>query len=165
MLHKNLTQVMILLWKIQCTKIRTMHWQGSVRILPCGLNSLSAGRVLLQTTPPMTIMKASRNNYKPFMGDSSTLTPSNGFDNQHLQKKKILLPSVFLQAVILHVQTLDPSRNPCFWRQDLIWIQDKLICFRSVTRRRSSCITIGSLWRNKYTKLVFKVVIRILIFD
>jgi hypothetical protein len=39
------------------------------------------------------------------MGDSSMSTPSNGFESQCLQNKKILLHSVFSLAVILHVQT------------------------------------------------------------
>ena len=111
MLHKTLTHMMMLLWKLQCTTMREMPWKGSVRILPCGLNSLLTGRIFWQTPPPIPIMKTSRKNYKQFMGDYSMLTPSNGFENQCLQNKKGLLPSVFSQAVILHVQTLEPSRN------------------------------------------------------
>ena len=137
----------------------------SMIIVPCGLNSLLTGRVFWQTPPPIPIMKTSRNNYKPFMGYSSTSTSSNGFKNQCMQNKKDFLPSLFSQAFILHVQTLEPSINLCFWRQEIIWTQDKLICFQIVTRRSSSCITTGSSWINKYIKLIMKVVIKILLFD
>ena len=134
-------------------------------ILLCGLNILSTGRIFWQTPPPIPIMKTSGNNCKLFMGDSYTLNPSNGFENQSLQNKKGFLPSVLSQAVILHVHTLDPSRNMCFWRQELIWTHDKLICFQSITLRRSSWIITGSLWKNTDTKLITKVVIKILLFD
>ena len=98
------------------------------------------------------------------MGDSSTLVSSNIFKNQRLKKKKGFLPSVFFQAVILHFQTLEPSGN-FFRRQELIWTQDKLICFQIVTQKRSSCLTKGSLWKNPYAKLVMELVIKLLIFD
>ena len=48
------------------------------------------------------------------MGDSSISNPSNGFENQCLRNNKGFLPSVFSQAVILHVHTLEPSRNILF---------------------------------------------------
>ena len=124
-LHKTLTQIMMLLWKLQCTTMMTMPWKGSIRILPWGLNILSTGRVIWQTPPPIPTMKTSRNNCKPFMGDYPMLTPSNGFDNQRLQNKTGFIHSVFSQAFILHVHTLEPSRNLCFWRQELIWTQEK----------------------------------------
>ena len=164
-LHKTLNHMMILSWEIQWTKMRKMSWKGSVIIVPCGLNSLSNGLVFGQTPPPIPIMKTSRKNFKPFMGYSSTSAPSNIFKNRHLQKIKGLFSSVLSQSVILHVQTLEPSRNICFCRKKLIWTQDKRICFQIVTWRRSSCITTGSLCGNTYTKLVMKLVIKIVIFD
>ena len=106
MIHKTLTKIMMLSWKLQCTTTRKMPWQGSVLILPRRLNSLSTGQVFCQTPPLIPIMNTSRKNCKPFMGDLSTSTTSNGFDNQRLQKNEGLIPSVSLQAVILHVQTL-----------------------------------------------------------
>ena len=149
MMYNTLIQMMMMLsWKLQRSKMITMPCKGGGIIVHCGLNSLSTGRVFWLTPSPIPIMKTSRNNSKPFMGYSSTLTPSNGFENKHLQKNKGLLPYVFLRAVILHVQTLEPSSNLYFWRQELIWTHDKLIGFQSVTRRRSSCITTGSLWIN-----------------
>ena len=164
-LHKNLTHIMMILWKLQCTTMRTMPWQGRVRMLPCGLNSLSTGHFLWQTPPPMPIMKTSENNWKPFMEDSSTSTPSNGFKNQSLQNKKGFIHSVFSQAVILYVQTLETSINLCFWRQELIWTQEKPVGLQSVTRRSSSCTPTGISWKNTNTKLLKKLVIKLVLFD
>ena len=155
---------MMLSWKLQCMKMRTMTFQGSVRILTCVLKHLSTGRVFLQTYPTIPIMKTSINNCKPFMVDSSTSTSSNGFENHNLKKKKGFLPYVLSQDFILHVQTLEASRNMCFRMQELIWTQEKLMCFQSVARRRSSWITTGSLWINTYTKSAMKVVIKIVLF-
>ena len=115
-LHNNLTLIVMLLWKLKCTTMRTMPWKGSVRIVPCGLNSLSTGRVFWQTTPTIPIRKNSINNCKPFIGDSYKLTSSIGFDNQRLQNEKGLIPYILFQTDILHVQNLDPSGNLCFWQ-------------------------------------------------
>ena len=144
--------------------MRKILSKGSVRTVPCRLNRLLAGSVFWQKPPPIPITKTSLTNCKPFMGYSSTSNPSNGFKNQTLQKKKYFLPYVFFQAVILHVQTLETSRNLCFVRKELIWTQEKLIRFQSVTQRSLICITTGSLWRNIYTKSVMKVVIKIILF-
>ena len=62
MLQNNLTQMMILLCKLQCTEIRTMPCNWSVRIVPCGLNSLSTGRVFWKTSPPILQIRHSAPN-------------------------------------------------------------------------------------------------------
>ena len=44
-LHKNLTHMMMLSQKLQCTTMRMMTWEGTVILVPCGLNILLTGRV------------------------------------------------------------------------------------------------------------------------
>ena len=83
MLYKTLTQMMMLLWEIKCTTMRTMPCKGGIIILTCGLNILSTGSIFWQTPHTMTIMKTPGNNCKQFMRNYSTSTPSNIFENQH----------------------------------------------------------------------------------
>ena len=123
MLQKTLSHMMMLSWKLQFATMRTIPWKGSMRISPCGLESLLNVHTFWQKPSPIPKIKNSRNNYKPFIGYFSTSTPLYGFKNLCIQKNISLLTSVLLQGLILHVQTLEPSRNLYFWRQEVIWTQ------------------------------------------